>query len=213
MLVTAIFASLAISELPDLGAPEFSERENAQRELVEQFGGEPNQLSELLRRYAYCEDPEEAFRLKESLFTVMKAEVPQSGSGFIGIEMGQIGPQEDLRVRINAVIPGTPAERAGLQVGDEIQKANQVEIRTIPELQREIGNLAPGSRVSLHLLREGAPLVLEVQLMNANAVEGRRRFDRNTTRVNEELAEELLREDFEVWLGAQLKELDEDSGS
>lgn len=63
---------------------------------------------------------------------------------------------------IAGVIPGGPAERSGLREGDIILGIEKREIRSRPELYREIWKKRPGERISLRILREEESLNLEV---------------------------------------------------
>lgn len=63
---------------------------------------------------------------------------------------------------IAGVIPGGPAERSGLREGDIIIGVEKKEVRSRPELYREIWKKRPGERISFHILREEESLNLEV---------------------------------------------------
>ncbi|HEY6359787.1 MAG TPA: RIP metalloprotease RseP, partial [Vicinamibacterales bacterium] len=76
-------------------------------------------------------------------------------------EVGDIGVLPDVSPRVAAVIPGDPADRAGVRVGDEIVEVNgerMVFMRQTAEALRRIG----GRRVDLHLRRNGQDLRLEI---------------------------------------------------
>ncbi|MFQ5853356.1 MAG: S1C family serine protease [Candidatus Binatia bacterium] len=63
---------------------------------------------------------------------------------------------------IAGVIPGGPAERSGLREGDIILGVEKKEVRSRPELYREIWRKRPGERISFRILREEESLNLEV---------------------------------------------------
>jgi S1-C subfamily serine protease len=63
---------------------------------------------------------------------------------------------------IGGVIPGSPADKNGLREGDIIIRVNEKEIRSRPELYREIWKFKPGERISFRILREAEALDLEV---------------------------------------------------
>ena len=63
---------------------------------------------------------------------------------------------------IAGVVPGGPAERSGLKEGDIIVGVEKKEIRSRPELYREIWKKSPGERISFRILREEESLNLEV---------------------------------------------------
>jgi len=63
---------------------------------------------------------------------------------------------------IAGVVPGGPAERSGLKEGDIIVGVEKKDIRSRPELYREIWKKKPGERISFRILREEGSLNLEV---------------------------------------------------
>jgi len=63
---------------------------------------------------------------------------------------------------VAGVVPGGPAERSGLREGDIILGVEQKEIRSRPELYREMWKKQPGDRISFRILREEESLNLEV---------------------------------------------------
>ena len=65
---------------------------------------------------------------------------------------------------INEVLAGSAAEKAGLEAGDVIRSVNGSEIVTSSDLPPRIGAMAPGSRVTLGILREGKPRDVVVTL-------------------------------------------------
>ena len=63
---------------------------------------------------------------------------------------------------ITGVVPGGPAERSGLREGDIIIGVETKEIRSRPDLYREIWKKRPGERISFRILREEESLNLDV---------------------------------------------------
>ncbi|MFQ5684213.1 MAG: S1C family serine protease [Candidatus Binatia bacterium] len=63
---------------------------------------------------------------------------------------------------IAGVTPGGPAETSGLREGDIIVGVEKKEIRSRPDLYREIWKKKPGERISFRILREEESLNLEV---------------------------------------------------
>jgi serine protease Do len=56
---------------------------------------------------------------------------------------------------VNEVQPGTPGEKAGLKSGDVITKLNGAEVKDSRQLQLAVGELPPGSKVTLGVIRDG----------------------------------------------------------
>lgn len=65
---------------------------------------------------------------------------------------------------VATVIPGSPAEQAGLQSGDEIRRIGGERVHSIPEFVDEIRDFAPGSEVELHIRRNGERLTVKPKL-------------------------------------------------
>ncbi len=65
-------------------------------------------------------------------------------------------------VVVAGLVPGGPAEKSGLKEGDIIMKVERQEVRSRPELYREIWKKKPGERVSFHILRDEDSLELSV---------------------------------------------------
>jgi membrane protease YdiL (CAAX protease family) len=56
-------------------------------------------------------------------------------------------------VRLGAVTPGGPAEKAGLRVGDVIESVDGEAVSSLDELRREVGEAAPDEPLELHIRR------------------------------------------------------------
>ncbi len=83
--------------------------------------------------------------------------------GLLGIGIGSVTDKiaRELNlprvegVYISKVTPGGGAEDAGLSTGDVIVEVNHVKVRTIPELQEQVGRLHPGSVIRVDYIRKG----------------------------------------------------------
>jgi thiol-disulfide isomerase/thioredoxin len=76
----------------------------------------------------------------------------------IGIEAGAQG------VRITSINAGTPAETAGLQVGDEVLSIDDEAVHQPADLQARVAQRGVGSTVRLRVLRAGAEQTLTLAL-------------------------------------------------
>lgn len=65
---------------------------------------------------------------------------------------------------INEVTPGSAGEKAGLHIGDVVRSIDGTEIRQSSDLPPIIGAMAPGTRVTLGILRDGKPKQVGVTL-------------------------------------------------
>ena len=69
--------------------------------------------------------------------------------------------------RIVEVVPGSPASRAGLQVGDVVLAASGRDIRSYDELPALVAERSPGERLTLRLRRDGRTLTVMATLGRA----------------------------------------------
>ena len=65
---------------------------------------------------------------------------------------------------VSEVLPGTPAQRAGLKAGDVIIKLNGENVPSSSELRNKVAELGPGTKVELTYLRNGHPTTVDVTL-------------------------------------------------
>lgn len=65
---------------------------------------------------------------------------------------------------IEAIVPSSPADRAGIRVGDALVALGGVEIRSALALQDRLDVLRGGQTVAVRLLRDGVPTLLDVAL-------------------------------------------------
>ncbi len=63
---------------------------------------------------------------------------------------------------VGGIVPGGPAEKFGLKEGDIILSVEQQQIRSRPELYREMWKKRPGERISFRILREDQSLDVAV---------------------------------------------------
>lgn len=83
--------------------------------------------------------------------------------GYLGIRPQEV--TENLRralklenkggVLTSEVVPNTPAEKAGLQVGDVIVEVNGVPTQGVEKFRQEIAEMKPGTKVTLTIIRQG----------------------------------------------------------
>ncbi|MCY7312339.1 MAG: Do family serine endopeptidase [Pseudoxanthomonas sp.] len=100
--------------------------------------------------------------------------------GQLGVQVGAIsedmakglGLPDTRGALINDVLPGSAAEKAGLERGDVIRAVNGTAIASSSDLPPRIGAIAPGSRVTVGILRDGKPRDVSVtlSLLDSDAV-------------------------------------------
>ena len=67
-------------------------------------------------------------------------------------------------VLVSEVLSGTPADKAGLKVGDVIVEVNGVKVSGVERFRRDIAELRPGTKVKLAVVRNGRRIQLEAKL-------------------------------------------------
>ncbi|NNE71982.1 MAG: Do family serine endopeptidase [Rhodothermales bacterium] len=66
--------------------------------------------------------------------------------------------------QVTVVLPDSPAQRAGVEVGDVVVAVNGQRLRDANELRTAVGNLPPGARVKLDVIREEERRSINVEL-------------------------------------------------
>lgn len=96
---------------------------------------------------------------------------------WIGVRAGDVGSSGDGRpvgspavsapdggAVVMEVVPGSPAEAAGLLVGDVIQDVAGSPVQDMGALVRSVASLDAGETVEMHVVRAGTPLTLRVEV-------------------------------------------------
>jgi membrane-associated protease RseP (regulator of RpoE activity) len=78
--------------------------------------------------------------------------------------LGVTTAKDAAGARITQIHPGSPAANAGLKVGDVITEVDGEQVATPSQLADAIGDLEPGDKVSVKLLRGGAAVEVEATL-------------------------------------------------
>ena len=74
------------------------------------------------------------------------------------------GLPDTLGALVNTVVPGSAAEKAGIEPGDVIRSADGVVIRQPGDLPPIVGNKVPGTKMKIVVFREGRERSLDVTL-------------------------------------------------
>jgi serine protease Do len=85
---------------------------------------------------------------------------------------------------ITSVAPGTPADAAGLQLGDVILALNDEPIHTVADLQARVARFNPGDRVKVGFIRYGDSMETTVQLGEFEAARTERPRERQQRERN-----------------------------
>jgi len=92
--------------------------------------------------------------------------------GYMGIGISDVTPDEakffNVKTAIGAVVsqvePDSPAAKAGLKTGDVITELNGKTVNDAGELQVEVGQKQPGTKVDLTVMRDGKSMQFPVTL-------------------------------------------------
>lgn len=174
--------------LEKLSSDDFSLREKAYADLEEWSLRTLTASPELLHEaWKESDDPE----VQTRCYSLMRKAILQrefgKGKGFLGIQMlGVDLPGEAAghqAVSVQQVLDGTPAQKVGLRPGDLIvgvdkvnlmppdpQQARQfgfevVQSHAVSRFSTYIKSRQPGDKVTLHLLRDGKSMDVDVALM------------------------------------------------
>jgi len=95
--------------------------------------------------------------------------------GWLGVSVQALTPElsrsfgarDESGVLIAEVLPGSPAQKGGLQAGDIILDFNDKRVRVPSDLQRAVGLTEPGSAVRVKVFREKAERTVEIKIGDA----------------------------------------------
>ena len=90
------------------------------------------------------------------------------------------GTSRNKGVVVARVEPQSPADKAGIQVGDVIIAVNDREVESSAQVRNEIGLLRIGTRVTIEVLRDGKPRILtaSVEELETKSVSGKSLSDK-----------------------------------
>ncbi len=165
----------ALPELvPLLGHERFRVREHAQKRLIEQLGDQRDSVGDLCyRAYSSDPDPEIRMRARAVLLELVQQSSGTGKRGFVGIGLllhaffdknGEV----NFAVRVTEVRADTPAQKAGLRVGDLITGIDDVSLNDRDASQRFmdiVGAMPPGREITLKYRRDGKDLEVKLSLM------------------------------------------------
>jgi serine protease Do len=115
------------------------------------------------------------FAIPANQAKVVLAELKENGSvsrGWLGVELqtlddtlaDSLGLEDTAGALISSVVPGSPAERAGLMPGDVVMEFADTTVDSPKTLGRLVADRKSGSRDSLTVWRDGRSKKLSVQL-------------------------------------------------
>lgn len=122
-----------------------------------------------------------------------------TGQGVTSDMYQELGLTHPVGVLVSQVRAGTPAARAGLQVGDVVLAVNDKEVEDAEAMRFRVATLAVGEKATLKVSRKGGEIVLNIDLVPApeepardvTEIEGKNPFNGATVaNINPALIEE-----------------------
>ncbi|MDX9749073.1 MAG: Do family serine endopeptidase [Paludibacter sp.] len=118
----------------------------------------------------------------------------------LGVSLGELtselAKEKNIKLLSGAYVAGvasqSAAEKAGIKEGDVITAVNGVAVKTVAELQEQIGRYSPGDKVTVDVVRDNKTLKLKAELKNRQGT---------TSTVTSDLSIDLL--------GASFKSVDD----
>ncbi len=115
-----------------------------------------------------ADDPLTDYRTVATAVTCQIAETEPQAAGQPGYLGVCIEPDKRGRLIVAGVAPGSPAETAGVQVGDEIQTVDGKRVRTPADLMADTRGKAPASELKIVVRRKGRAATLTATLGTAS---------------------------------------------
>ncbi|HPI91746.1 MAG TPA: DegQ family serine endoprotease [Deltaproteobacteria bacterium] len=92
--------------------------------------------------------------------------------GYLGVMIQELTPEiaksfglkEASGVLVSDIMPGTPAEKAGLKQGDIIIRFNGEQVDTVAPFRNRVALMAPGTKADLTVIRDGRQRNLTVKI-------------------------------------------------
>jgi len=162
--------------LKELGSPEFSIRELAERELIEWGRRNPEPaMDELFNQSRQAMDPEVRERCLSVLRSLVSDQYMREGEGYIGVVLAMGDdvvvipgdPKPRNAVRVLDVRVDTPAQQSGMLVNDLIVGLEGETWRGVeasPVFREMIRKMKPSTVARLTVLRNGELIELKVTL-------------------------------------------------
>lgn len=86
---------------------------------------------------------------------------------FLGILPKRSVTGESTKLVVRYVYPGSPAAKAGVEIGDEIKTVAGEKVKDAAEATAQVAALAPGEKIKLEIARSDKTLTLEPELARA----------------------------------------------
>lgn len=143
-----------------------------------------------------------SFAVPSSIVQKVVSDIRQYGvvqRAILGVEIrdinGELAKEKNIKildgVYVANVVENSAAEKAGVKSGDIITNVNGVAVKSVAQLQEQVGRYRPGDKIFIEILRDNKKQKLNVELKNRQG---------NTDLVSSDINVDLL--------GATFKEAD-----
>jgi peroxiredoxin len=99
-----------------------------------------------------------------------------AGHAWLGVAMERTA--DDAGVRVQHVVRGSPADKAGVREGDAIRSIDSVAVASPDQVTRLVSDHDPGDALVAHVVRAGAPIEIRVSLETRPSADEMVRMDR-----------------------------------
>ncbi len=131
----------------------------------------------------------------------MRQDRPNPNRPVLGVILGQ-GETDPPGALVEGVIEGSPADKAGIRIGDLIIKAGETDVSDASSLVQTVGKRRPGQTIDLSILRDGEELNFEPKLVRSRALADAE-VRRNPTEPDDAAA---TAETIDEWLDERVEE-------
>ena len=118
-----------------------------------------------------------SFAVPSSIVQKVVSDIRQFGvvqRAVLGVEIrdidGELAREKKIKVfdgvYVANVVQNSAAEKAGVKSGDVITNVNGVEVKSVAQLQEQVGRYRPGDKITIEILRDNKKQRLNVELKN-----------------------------------------------
>ena len=106
-----------------------------------------------------------AVTIRKNWDRLVKGEVLGQWPRIMAPRLGLDGRTVGDQYVIHEIVPGSPAAKSGIQIGDAIEKVNGAKAVTLDDIQKIFARHNPGDKVTLELRRSGKSLTMQMALV------------------------------------------------